>query len=90
MLLGQGIGVRFLVPRAIELLDLDPMLEASIYSGDLLTAVLGADENRYRGFPQIRSKLVDLAIRAKQAMSTSDDEFLSHQQLLALLSDYNL
>ena len=90
MLLGQRIGVRFLVPRAIELLDLDPMLEASFYPGDLLAAVLGADVNRYRGFPQIRSKLVDLAFRAKHAMTKSDDELSSHQQLLALLSDYNL
>ncbi|MBM4075722.1 MAG: hypothetical protein FJ267_08785, partial [Planctomycetes bacterium] len=36
LLLGQRIGVRHLVPRAMEFLDAEPLLDASHFPGDLL------------------------------------------------------
>lgn len=88
LLLGQRIGVRFLIPRAIELLGEDPLLEATYFPGDLLTAVLRAGEKQFRGFPGIREQLVSIASRAKLLLSSSSDETCLHHELLLLLVEY--
>ena len=88
LLLGQRIGVRHLVPRALNFLDADPLTDASYFPGDLLTSVLRADENRFRGFPAIRNQLVAIATRARQIMSESNENPVSHHELSALLAEY--
>jgi hypothetical protein len=40
ILLGQQIGVPTLVPRALDVLEHDPLAEGDYYPGDLLTVVL--------------------------------------------------
>jgi CDI immunity proteins len=88
LLLGQRIGVRHLVPRAIELLREDPLLDASYDAGDLLIAVLRADDNRFLGFPKIREQLVAIASLAKQRISGSEVDAASHHELSVLLTEY--
>lgn len=88
MLLGQRIGVRHLVPVAIQLLNADPMLEATIYPGDLLTAVLRADANYYRGFPKLRNQLISIASRARRSISELEELPRSLQDLVAILVEY--
>ena len=88
MLVGQRIGVRHLVPVAIQLLDADPMLDAALYPGDLLTAVLRADANYYRGFPKLRNQLVSIASRAQQSISELDELPRSLQELVTILREY--
>lgn len=40
IMIGQGIGLRWLVPLALEVLEKDPLAAGDFYSGDLLAAVL--------------------------------------------------
>lgn len=40
LLLGQEVGVDVLLPRALELLKLDPLVEGDFFPGDLLASVL--------------------------------------------------
>jgi hypothetical protein len=40
IMIGQGIGLRWLVPLALDLLEKDPLAAGDFYSGDLLAAVL--------------------------------------------------
>ena len=88
ILLGQRIGVRHLVPVAIQLLDADPMLDATFYPGDLLTAVLRADANYYRGFPKLRNQLVSIASRAKRSISELEELPRSLKDLAVILREY--
>ena len=39
-MIGQKIGLRFLIPLAIEHLRVDPLVEGLFYRGDLLQSVL--------------------------------------------------
>lgn len=39
LLIGQGIGLDWLVPVALDILRVDPMAEGDFYPGDLLSAV---------------------------------------------------
>ena len=53
LLLGQGIGVPFLVPLALEWLRLNPLLTATFYPGDLLGCVLGLDDKLWAAHPNL-------------------------------------
>ena len=88
ILLGQRIGVQHLAPRAIQMLNVDPMLDATFFPGDLLAAVLRADINRYRGFPELRNQLVDIVALAKKSISELGEVPVSLQDLVSLLPEY--
>ena len=45
IMIGQGIGLNYLIPLALEILEDNIFDEGSIYSGDLLDTVLRADKN---------------------------------------------
>ena len=42
-MIGQEISLRFLVPRALVLLETNHLIEADSFPGDLLLTVLGID-----------------------------------------------
>ncbi|QIP07471.2 contact-dependent growth inhibition system immunity protein [Bradyrhizobium symbiodeficiens] len=44
LMIGQQIGLRTLVPRALQLVSNEPLLEADFYPGDLLCALLHVDK----------------------------------------------
>lgn len=47
-MIGQQIGLRFLVPVALEVLERNPLAEGDYYPGDLLASVLTAGEEFWR------------------------------------------
>ncbi|MFF4444333.1 contact-dependent growth inhibition system immunity protein [Streptomyces sp. NPDC001502] len=56
-LIGQAVGLPYLLPLAVRLLREDPMLDAYFYPGDLLLAVLGRPESAWALFPDLREEL---------------------------------
>ena len=40
LLIGQGVGLKFIVPIALELLEEDLLIDAELYEGDLLQNVM--------------------------------------------------
>ena len=88
MLMGQRFGVRHLAPVAVRLLDVDPLLDATFYPGDLLTVVLRADANHYRGFPELRDQLVSIASRAQQSILGLGEVAGALNDLIAILPNY--
>jgi hypothetical protein len=42
IMIGQGIGLAFLIPLAINALERQPLAEGDFYAGDLLSSVIGA------------------------------------------------
>jgi hypothetical protein len=43
LLIGQKIGLNVLIPKAIERVSRNPLVETEYYPGDLLSALLGVD-----------------------------------------------
>ena len=43
-MIGQQISLRHLIPRAISILEANPLAEGNMYPGDLLSALLRADK----------------------------------------------
>lgn len=74
-MIGQGFSLDVLLPRALTLLETDPLAEGDYYPGDLLVTVLGPrarawiDENA----PALRTQLVAIAQRAKAAHLGTED-----------------
>ena len=44
-MIGQSIGLEFLVPLALEILERNPLIDAEFYPGDLLSHTLGQDND---------------------------------------------
>ncbi|MFD5827824.1 contact-dependent growth inhibition system immunity protein [Lentzea sp. NPDC060358] len=61
LLLGQREGLAVLVPRALTLLEEDPLLEGDLYPGDVLSAVLRVPDSRWSARPTERARLERIA-----------------------------
>jgi len=70
IMIGQGIGLAYLVPRALDLLERDPMAEGDYYPGDLLTMVVRA-ESFVSTSPEYLGRLVGVI---EQALPQVRDE----------------
>jgi hypothetical protein len=63
-MIGQDIGLEYLIPLALERLRADPYAEGDCYPGDLLVNVLGSDAGFWRRRPELRQQLVAIAEQA--------------------------
>jgi hypothetical protein len=61
LLISQQIGLRTLVPTALRLVSQEPLLEADLYPGDLLSALLRIDKNYWSKTSVDRDQLVLVA-----------------------------
>jgi hypothetical protein len=60
ILIGQGIGLKYLVPFAIDLLYKDPFAEGDYYPGDLLKNVLQIDANYWEQYPEQKKAIITI------------------------------
>ena len=63
-MIGQNIGLSYLVPLALEYLEKDPLAEGDFYPGDLLASVLRADARFWRDHPHLRQAVGVIVRRA--------------------------
>ncbi len=61
LLIGQDIGLPFLMPLALEIVRKDPLAEGDLYPGDLLRNMLHAPDSYWVDHPDQRSELQELA-----------------------------
>ncbi len=52
ILIGQRIGLLWLIPLAVEVLEAEPLAEGDFYPGDLLAAVLRVGPDFWVGEPE--------------------------------------
>ncbi|WP_327333116.1 contact-dependent growth inhibition system immunity protein [Streptomyces anulatus] len=57
LLIGQDIGLPYLLPLAVEVLRENPMAEGHMYEGDLLSAVLTRNPSVWVEFPKLGREL---------------------------------
>jgi hypothetical protein len=54
LLIGQDVGLAYLLPLAVEVLRVDPLAEGDMYAGDLLAAVLTRRAEVWSESPELR------------------------------------
>lgn len=72
LLIGQSIGLRFLVPFALDLLQADPFVEGDFYEGDLLHSVLRIEPAFWAAHPELAK---DIRSVVATSMATLDAGF---------------
>lgn len=59
-MIGQNIGLKFLVPLAIEELERNPFVGGDYYPGDLLSSVLSVERDFWRQHPEMYWQVYEL------------------------------
>jgi len=86
-LIGQNIGIKYLVPKAYEILSKNILAEGDLYEGDLLSAVLSIDEVFWDSNPKWKISFKNL-VNLKQAEIVEKSESNIHRQLLKLIDKF--
>jgi hypothetical protein len=76
LLIGQQIGLEFLVPIALEHLYVNPFVSGDFYEGDLLVAVLGLPETFWMEHPEWNNELVGIGSEVASIHETIETELL--------------
>jgi hypothetical protein len=71
IMISQQIGLPHLIPRALGIVEREPLAEGDFYPGDLLAAVIGAAEWLHTR-PDLLDRVVQVARRALADLSDRD------------------
>ena len=74
IMIGQNIGLDYLVPIALEKLGQNPLAEGNYYPGDLLVSVLRAESNFWLAHPTLKMEAKRIADEAFEIPSISKIE----------------
>lgn len=61
LLIGQGMGLPFLVPLALDVLSENPFAHGARYPGDLLASLLKVPDAFWEEHPELNNDVVELA-----------------------------
>jgi hypothetical protein len=76
IMIGQNIGLQFLMPKAVTVLEDNPLAEGDLYPGDLLTSVTAVEASFFDRSPDIRVRVLlvtKLAIDSLQSSRVDAD-----------------
>lgn len=60
LLIGQRIGLPYIIPKAVSELQTDVLAEGDYYPGDLLNSLLGLSEDDWKQIPNEKNKVIEL------------------------------
>jgi hypothetical protein len=73
LMIGQAVGLVYLVPMALERLEENPLAEGDFYAGDLLAAVLGIDDTYWRTNENSSERLRRIIIQLRESLTFLDE-----------------
>lgn len=68
LLIGQRIGLEFILPMAMERLIENPLASGDLYQGDLLAAVAATSDDFWVSHAELNNLAVELSERVAQAV----------------------
>jgi|GEM_PF-6551940 len=71
--LTQGIGIYYLVPKALDILETEPWVETDHYQGDLFKACISLPNEYWDQNPEDRTRIKKIAKFAKEILPKQDD-----------------
>jgi hypothetical protein len=74
LMIGQEIGLEYLIPIALARLEKMPFAEGDFYPGDLLSNVMDVNRGFWKQHPKLRQKLKSIVERAINQLNALDDE----------------
>ncbi len=83
ILIGQNIGLKYIVPIAIEILEKNPFAEGNFYKGDLLFNITKISAEFWLENPKLNNRLVEI----KNEISIINETI--EMELVPALSSFN-
>jgi hypothetical protein len=71
-MIGQDVGLKYLIPRALEILKRDPLIKTEHFRGDLLAVVLRASPDFFRDHSELRQKVDEIVTLVPSALEALD------------------
>ena len=71
IMIGQNIGLAHLLPRAVAILEADPLAKGDWYAGDLLCAVLRADCAALQRDLELLRRIIGITVAAERLLTTA-------------------
>jgi hypothetical protein len=81
IMIGQNLGMEFLVPMAIDRLEKDPLAEGDFYPGDLLKSVLSAEPGFWKTHTDLRRRVAQVTERAMKLIEEQGDDQVAKKAL---------
>lgn len=72
IMIGQQIGLEYLIPLAVEQLTIDILAEGDFYPGDLLTAVVRVEKTFWSEHAQLLNEINELINTHKALLASLD------------------
>jgi hypothetical protein len=72
VLIGQDIGLDFLVPLALDVVEKEPLIKSEHYRGDLMAVILRAAPSFFQRNPDIRARVDTLIAALPSALEKLD------------------
>ncbi len=72
MMIGQEIGLKYLLPIALVELEKDPLAQGDYYPGDLLKNVLGVNREFWRQHAELKERMDVTVEKAKAKLENLD------------------
>lgn len=73
IMIGQEIGLEYLLPIALVELEKDPLAEGDFYPGDLLKNVLGVSREFWRQHSELKERMDAIVEKAKAKLESLDE-----------------
>jgi hypothetical protein len=83
IVIGQNVGLPYLIPLALERLEENLLAEGDYYPGDLLKSVLLAERTFWKTRPELRAAVETILSRAERLLqqSTTEDYVVTQESL---------
>jgi hypothetical protein len=75
IMIGQNIGLLYLIPLAIEALEMNTLAAGDYYAGDLLKAVLDSEPEFRRENPELKKKIEDIVTNTMSDLQSKLQKF---------------
>ena len=87
LLIGQNIGLKYLIPKALKILEADILAEGDCYEGDLLSMVLNAEDKFWNENKKLKIAIKNL-ITGRRYEIENKNEANIHRQLLKQIDNF--
>lgn len=88
LLIGQNIGLKFIVPVAFQILEEEILVEATYYPGDLLLSVISCDINYWKNNKASLNTLLSIYKNNLEKINNSDKEEEINKKVKTLLNQF--
>jgi len=88
ILISQNVGLKFLVPKVINILQNDILHEAIYYPGDLLSAILDVESNYWVNNPLELSLFVSILKKSKYQINIDNESDEVDEELITSINKF--